>query len=278
MNHSMSLGVTRVWALVLMLGAGACSKTPPAAPASQPGEIPTPAREISLRPEQVRFDRSGVAREIRVERRPATRLAAHPDPATPASPAQLLVILDPATLPDPAFPETRALIVYPAGDWSKTYARLGRVSEDPLPALRGILDHQPQVIGISFPAAAGHANSRQIFRSTVRYLKFHDGRGVRFLTVYQGDPLPIADHDVVYVFHGLTDDGKYWVTLNLPLSARVLPARDTALAALTDYDKFLKEHVAYVADVGRKLESARPDDFTPRLDRIDAMLESLSIQ
>jgi hypothetical protein len=39
----------------------------------------------------------------------------------------------------------------------------------------------------------------------------------------------------------------------------------------------LKEHVAYVADVGRKLEGARPDDFTPRLDRIDAMIESLSI-
>ena len=278
MKHKLSLGVVRASVLVLLVGAGACSKAPPAAPASLPGEIPTPAREISLRPDQVRFDRSGIALEIRAERRPATRLAAHPDPATPASPAQLLVILDPATLPDPAFPESRALIVYPAGDWSKTYARLGRANEDPLPALRGILDHQPQVIGINLPPPAGHANSRQIFRSAIRYLKFHDGRGVRFLTVYQGDPLPIADHDVVYEFHGLTDDGKYWVTLNLPLSARVLPARDAALAALADYDHFLKEHVAYVADVGRKLESAGPDDFTPRLDRIDAMLQSLSIR
>jgi hypothetical protein len=276
-NHPLSLAVVRAWVLILMFGAGACSKAPPAAPASLPGEIPTPAREISLRPEQVRFDRNGIASEIRVERCPATRLAAHPDPATPASPAQLLIILDPATLPDPAFPETRALIVYPAGDWSKTYARLGRASEDPLPALREILDHQPQAIGINFPPAAGHTSARQIFRSAVRYLNFHDGRGVRFLTVYQGDPLPIADHDIVYVFHGLTDDGKYWVTLNLPLNARVLPAPDAALAALTDYDHFLKEHVAYVADVGRKLERARPDDFTPRLDRIDAMIESLSI-
>ncbi len=277
MNPSLLFSVVRASVLALIFGVGACSKVPPAATAAPTGEIPTPAREISLRPEQVRFDHTGIATEIRVERRPATRLAARPDPLTPASPAQLLVILNPATLPDPAFPETRALIVYPAEDWSKTYARLGRASEDPLPALREVLDRKAQTIGINFPPAAGHAGARQIFRSAVRYLHFHEGRGVRFLTVYQGDPLPIADHDVIYVFHGLTDDGKYWVTLSLPLNARVLPAPDAALAALADYDRFLREHATYVVDAGRKLDNARPEDFTPRLERIDAMLESLSI-
>ncbi len=277
MNSPLSISVVRVCVLLLMASAGACSKAPPAAPAAAPGEIPTPAREIALRPEQIRFDRNGIAAEIRAERRPATRLAAHPDPATPASPAQLLVILDPATLADPAIPETRALIVYPAEDWSQLYARLGRASEDPLPALRAALDRQPQAIGMEFPPTAGHTGARQIFRSAVRYLEFHGGRGVRFLTVYQGDPLPVADHDVVYVFHGLTDDGKYWVTLNLPLSARVLPAPDAALTALADYDRFVREHATDIAEVGRKLGVARPEDFTPRLDRIDAMLESLSI-
>jgi hypothetical protein len=264
--------------LLLAVTLSACSKSPPPAPTTPAGESQLPAREISLKPQQIRFDRAGIATEIRVERRPATRLKARPEPGTLATPAHLLVVLDPATLPDPAVPEARALIVYPAGDWSKTYARLGRANEDPVSALRKLLDDEPKELGIEFPTAVGHTDAHEIIRSAIKYLEFHHGHGVRYLTAYQADPLPVADSDIVYVFHGLTDDGRYWVTLNLPLKARILPAPDAALAQLADYNRFIAQHTRYIADVGRRLEGARSEDFTPRLERIDAMLGSLAIE
>jgi hypothetical protein len=270
-------GKTSWWIAALACGLAACSKAPPPPPVDR-AEIPSLAREISLRADQIRFDRTGIASAIRVERRPASRMPARPDPATQATPAHILVILDPATLPDPAWPESRALIVYPAVDWSKTYARLGRKSRDPLPALHKLLDEEPRELRNEFPPAPGHAGARQIVRSAVRYLEFHQGRGVRFLTVYQGDPLPVANGDVVYVFHGLTDDGRYWVTLNFPLTTRLLPAPDAALAELSDYDRFVAGYTNYVAELARRLGSAEAGDFTPRLDRLDAMLESLAIE
>jgi hypothetical protein len=270
------VGTPRWQFLLLACALAACSKSPPVPPVAR-DDIPSPAREISLRPDQIRFDRTGIATIVRVERRPATRLKARPEPGTQATPAHLLVILDPAMLADPAWPEARALIVYPAADWSKIYARLGHASQDPVPAFIRLLDDEPQNPSIEFPPAPGHAGARQIVRSAVKYLEFHKGRGVRFLTVYQVDPLPVADRDVVYVFHGLTDNGRYWVTLNFPVTARVLPAPGAALAELSDYERFIAGHAKYVAELARKLNTARSDDFAPRLDRIDAMLASLAI-
>ncbi len=189
-----------------------------------------------------------------------------------------MVILDPATLADPALPESRSLIVYPAKDWSWIYKRLGRSVEDPLPPLKKVLDDEPNRLDIGLPSVAGYAGAREVFRTGTKYLQFHHGRGVRFLTVYQADMLPVTDQDVIYVFHGLTDDGKYWVTLNYPLTSRALPAPDAALALLADYDRFVASHKAYLEDVAKKLGAARAEDFTPRLDRLDGMLESLTIE
>ena len=214
---------------------------------------------------------------MRVEHRPASRLPAHPAPGTQATPANLLVILDPATLTDPAIPESRSLIVYPAIDWSRTYKRLGRAADDPLPPLKKALDDEPKRLDIGLPPVAGHIGAREIFRTDTKYLRFHNGRGVRYLTVYQADLLPVTDQDVIYVFHGLTDDGKYWVTLNCPLTSHTLPAPDAALAMLADYDRFVAGQAAYLQDVVKKLSAARAEEFAPRLDRLDGMLESLAI-
>jgi len=255
----------------------ACSKSPPPAPAPTPGEIPSPASEIALRPEQVRLDRTGIATAIRVERRPASRLSVHPAAGTQASPAMLLIIFDPATLADPALPESRALITYPALDWSRTYARLGRGADDPLPGLRKALEDEPKVLEIALPVAPGNLGAREILRAQTHYLEFHDGHGVRYLTVYQADPLPVTSKDVIYVFHGLSDDGKYWVTLQFPLTTRLLPEPDAALAALADYDRFVADQVRYRPEVLGRLAAGRPEDFTPRLDRLDAMLQSVAI-
>jgi hypothetical protein len=256
---------------------GGCSKSP--APAAAPGGgVPSQAHEMALRPDQVRFQLGGIASAVRVERRPATRLTARPVPGTRAMPAHLLFVLDPATLPDPALPEARALIVYPAADWSRIYARLGRADVDPVPALSRLLETRPAEVNIAFPPSPAHENARQILRTAVRYIEFRGGRGVRFLTVYQADPLPIADRDVVYVFNGLTDDRVFWVTLDLPVTARVLPTASAVLASLGDYDRFVAGNKAYVAEVARKLAAAAPDSFEPHLERADAMLESLTIR
>lgn len=255
----------------------ACSKSPAPPSPPSPGEIPSPDREISLKPQQLRFDYTGIAKTIRVERRPASRLKARPALGTQANPAELMFVLDPATLPDPALPEVRALIVYPAIDWSRTYARLGLAGDDPLPLLKQALDDEPPDFSAQMPMAAGHIGAHEVFRAGTHYLEFKAGHGVRYLTVYQSDPLPLTSADVVYVFHGLTADDKYWVTLNFPLGSHLLPPSDAAMAALSDYDQFVAGQAAYLEGIRKRLAAARPEDFTPRLDRLDAMIESLEI-
>jgi len=264
------------WSALGLCVLSGCSRSPPESAATG-SNVTSPAREIALQPDQVHFDRTGIATTVRIERRPASRLKARPDPGTQASPAQMLIILDPATLADPSVPESRALIIYPAIDWSRTYTRLGRADEDPLPAFRKLLEDEPAELRIEFPPAPNHVGAHEILRTGIRYLAFHRGRGVRYLTVYQADPLPVADRDIVYVFHGLTDDDRYWVKLEFPLTSRVLPPSDVALAALADYDRFVAGHAKYVGEIAGKLAASRAEDFTPRLDRLDAMIESLSI-
>jgi hypothetical protein len=87
----------------------------------------------------------------------------------------------------------------------------------------------------------------------------------------------VTSKDVTYVFHGLSDDGKYWVTLHFPLTTGLLPEPDAALAALADYDRFVADQARYRNEILGKLAAGRPEDFTPRLDRLDAMLHSVAI-
>ena len=110
-------------------------------------------------------------------------------------------------------------------------------------------------------------------------LKFQNGHGIRLLEQVNTGPAPINNEQLFYFFRGLTDDGQYYVQVELPVQIGLLPASSNPNAPLPGggvaFDPINSD--AYVAAVGQKLNAAAPGDFTPTLQQLDALIESLSV-
>ncbi len=118
-------------------------------------------------------------------------------------------------------------------------------------------------------------NAAQIFHAQLQYLSFQTGQGVRFISQYDQAPLPINNLEVFYTFQGLTADGKYYITALLPVSTGILPDSDQVTPAVQQQ---LDDFPAYLKDVTQQLNDLKPQDFTPNLSRLDAMVQSLSVK
>jgi hypothetical protein len=78
----------------------------------------------------------------------------------------------------------------------------------------------------------------QTLRARIAYMNFQNGTGVRFLTDFRGDASPITDGSVFYTFQGLTADGRYYVSVRLPVSHPSLPDDPAAVPGVDDYASF----------------------------------------
>lgn len=128
----------------------------------------------------------------------------------------------------------------------------------------------------------------QMLRARAAYLETDNLRGIRYLAVYPYDTgRPLLTNEFVYAFLALSKDGQWLVTG----SFRVAPegffstwppenpddldafyARFGGMDALEAvYDDFVAEHLA-------PLNAAAQDSFTPSLDAIDALIESITIE
>ena len=60
-------------------------------------------------------------------------------------------------------------------------------------------------------------NAAQLVHSRTSYLELPGAKGVRFLTAYATDPMPITAEDLFYTFQGVTNDGAYYISAFFPL-------------------------------------------------------------
>jgi hypothetical protein len=118
-------------------------------------------------------------------------------------------------------------------------------------------------------------NAAQVFHAQLQYLSFQTGQGVRFVSQYDQAPIPINNLEVFYTFQGLTADGKYYITALLPVSIDLLPDSDQVTAEMQQQ---LNDFGAYLKGVTQKIDGAKPQDFTPNLNLLDAMIQALSVK
>lgn len=126
-------------------------------------------------------------------------------------------------------------------------------------------------------------NAGQLFAAQIQIVRFANGTGVRYLTEYGQYFATANNHDLFYSFQGLTNDGKYYILAILPASHPLLaydekpetippsggipfPGYDNE-SALTNY----------YTDVVNLLNSAAPENFTPALTSLDALIQSITI-
>jgi hypothetical protein len=113
----------------------------------------------------------------------------------------------------------------------------------------------------------------------VHGVNFQNGKGIRYLTQIQQAPLPINNHDMFYYYQGITNDGLYYVEVILPVQVPFLASDNTPNTAVpADGIPFNMENLGeYYNTVTQKLNATDTFSFTPYLDHIDSLIQSMQI-
>lgn len=122
-------------------------------------------------------------------------------------------------------------------------------------------------------------NATQVLHAKVSYIDFDGGTGVGFITQYSQAANPVVSTDLAYTFQGLTDDGQYLITYFRPLeSIEGFPDTVEDLPAdIATQIQTAESFEAYIANTVDFLNSVPNDAYTPNLDAIVAMLQTLKI-
>jgi hypothetical protein len=120
----------------------------------------------------------------------------------------------------------------------------------------------------------------QLFRAQVRYLDFENGAGMRYLTQVAPSAVPIENRRIVYTFQGLTEDGGYYVHITLPVHAALLdnPVEGATYPEGMDSPYGDGRYADYLLAMMRALDAESPRSFTPPLDVLDTLIESLEVE
>ena len=122
-------------------------------------------------------------------------------------------------------------------------------------------------------------NAQPVFAANIQTLSFQNGAGVRFLTEYSQYNAPVNNHELFYHFQGMTRDGAYYILAILPITAPVLAETSDAAAALPPggiaYPN--ADWLGYYTAVTNLLNSIPLDAFTPSINQLDLLIQSMQI-
>jgi hypothetical protein len=120
-------------------------------------------------------------------------------------------------------------------------------------------------------------NAAQMFAVQYAVVPFQNGSGIRYLAQYGQAYYPVNNHDLFLSYQGLTTDGKYWVSLILPIShPGFLENGDTQQGA--EWDALMADAKSYFAQKTTELNALPPDSFVPAIPALDQLINSISIQ
>jgi hypothetical protein len=166
------------------------------------------------------------------------------------------------------------IFVYPAEE----YAMLEPPIAENIAHLQEVLDNPGQPLTDDV-LPTYHINAAQLFRSNIKIAAFQNGLGIRMLTQIAQDFVAINNHDLIYFFSGLTNDGKYYVVAILPIKAPGLPENYQSGEFPDPNDSTNTENALqdYYSDVTLRLNNTRADSFTPNIKLLDTLINSINI-
>jgi hypothetical protein len=125
-------------------------------------------------------------------------------------------------------------------------------------------------------------NAGHLIAADIQRLNFQNGGGMRELTQYDQYPAPINNHELFYHYEGLTNDGKYYVIAILPLTAPILAEDEKPESSVPNGGVALPPNTGptdvYYFSVTEKLNSLAPGSFTPPLNTLDALIQSILVK
>jgi hypothetical protein len=235
---------------VLVLALGACSRPQP----------PDPAALIAIGPGDVGIDAAPVARTVSGQLLPPVTHVAGAVPSLNGQPARLRLRFDGDPLSAAVNPLERQVLVYPLAAYRALFPAGGQVLLDErVAALRRLLAEQPEFVDAEEIPVLPDPESAQAFRARIRYLRFDGGEGVAFITRYPTSGASPAG-PLTWTFQGLTDDGRYWVSVFHPVHAPGLPRPGPEYTTV------------------RHLDATLHGDFRPSPDTLAAVVGTLRVR
>jgi len=77
-----------------------------------------------------------------------------------------------------------------------------------------------------------------------------------------------------YAYQGLTSDGKYYVSVIMPVSNSALPASGDG----ADLNQLSENYASYLTGVRTQLDAQPDDSFTPSLAALDELAQSITVK
>jgi len=166
--------------------------------------------------------------------------------------------------------------VYPLAAYQEIWAAAGDpfVAET-LEALRTLLEQQPAEPPAPLPGLP-LCNAVNDFAAQIAYLELADGgRGIRFIGRFSQDAAPLLNHQLRYVFQGLSAAGDWLVMASLPISTARLPA-DNEVAAVDPAAPHL-DILTHLEAWRRTFNALEPAEFEPAVGVLDDLLRSVTV-
>lgn len=168
------------------------------------------------------------------------------------------------------------IFVYPAGE----YAQKNAGAAEQINRLRNILDGAA-ALHETLPTVS-FFNAGPLLSAQIRIIPFaNGGGGIRWLTQYAQYAAPVNNHELFYHFQGLSADGNYYVVAILPVTAPILPEDEKPEAAVPQGGISIPGDVGpnqvYYLSVTQALNTLSSDAFTPSLEALDALMESIHV-
>jgi len=125
-------------------------------------------------------------------------------------------------------------------------------------------------------------NAEPLIAAQIQMIPFQNGRGVRALTEYAQYFAPINNNELFYHFEGLTDDNNYYIVAVLPVTAPILPEDEKPDATVPEGGVPIPTDIGvnniYYISVTEKLNSIAPDEYSPSLNTLDRLIQSLLVE
>lgn len=161
--------------------------------------------------------------------------------------------------------------------------------EGRLTYLRDVLEKEQTAFTDDAPFVE-FVDAEHAFIAKIRYIRFGNGRGILYLTQFNREKSLVNNKGLTYVFQGLTDDGKYYISATFPVSSNLLVESyeetrskfytlpEYAYGGNEDEDKKnAAEYKQYLKEIGAELDASPPNTFMPHLQYFDEIIKSLRL-
>ncbi len=218
----------------------------------------------------------GVADSYETQVVPATPYDASMPPGPVGAPEHLAVTFDGESLDEASF-AGRVIYLIPVEAYETLWQDAGNdYIATSVAALEELLAEQPadpESLPVLPPPPAVMDLAVQVAYLDVPGL---DAEGVRWVGRFTQDLSPVMNYQLRYLFQGLTADGQTLISASFPITTALLPDSMETMTA-DEQAAFDADPQGFLEATASALSFLSPTDFSPSLDALDAMIQSMAI-